>query len=354
MSQSSVRGRTALAQPSMLEKLLYMGSATIRAPLYLRDLVRRQSELEEKLASAQQTLAGSQEKLANLLEAAVRTNEASANANQALQQQVLERLNHLEYNALPIRYSRSAMFTEARDRILRVARLLKPQRAAGHSKVRLGSQHDGGYVCLDDFFGLDAAFSFGIEQNASWDSDAAVRGLIVHQFDHTVDGVYNPHPNFRFQKKKISAEAKDNEESIPSLLRQFGSGAPASVLLKIDIEYSEWPVFDATPADDLNQFSQIICEFHGLCDVLDDAHYHRMVRVLEKLDSRFGVVHVHGNNFSPYMFIGNVPFPPTMEVTLANRSRYQLEPTDEIFPTGLDNPCDASKPDHFLGRFQFA
>lgn len=46
-----------------------------------------------------------------------------------------------------------------------VMRLLQPQRALGADKIRLGNIGDGGYICLDDFAGIDTALSFGINDD---------------------------------------------------------------------------------------------------------------------------------------------------------------------------------------------
>ena len=39
---------------------------------------------------------------------------------------------------------------------------------------------DGGYVMLDDFAGVTAALSFGIDVNCSWDMQIAERGINVY------------------------------------------------------------------------------------------------------------------------------------------------------------------------------
>ncbi len=94
-------------------------------------------------------------------------------------------------------------FVMARE-VRSILRMLRPHRAIGHEKVRIGSSHDGGYICLEDFVGIDTAFSFGIEQNVDWDDDVANRGLTIYQFDHTVEA---PRPDDRrmiFEKKMIS------------------------------------------------------------------------------------------------------------------------------------------------------
>jgi hypothetical protein len=125
------------------------------------------------------------------------------------------------------------------------------------------------------------------------------------------------------------------------------------VLLKIDIEGSEWEVFDATPVEAFKKFDQIVCEFHYFGAIIEDSWYERAQRVLKKLDSVFGVVHVHANNHGPWIFPANVPFPHVLEVTFANRAQYRLEDSTEIFPTEFDSPNKPDWPDLFLGDFHF-
>ena len=74
---------------------------------------------------------------------------------------------------------------------------------------------------------------------------------------------------------------------------------------------------------------------------------------MEKLSTRFFVVHVHGNNYSPYAIISNVPFPEVLEVTLVNRNNLEASVSHEFFPSALDYPNTSSRPDLILGQFQF-
>lgn len=51
--------------------------------------------------------------------------------------------------------------------------------------------------------------------------------------------------------------------------------------------------------------------------------------------------------------VSNVSFPEGLEVSFANRNRYKLEISDEIFPTSLDQPNNPLLPDIFLGTFRY-
>jgi hypothetical protein len=243
---------------------------------------------------------------------------------------------------------------ETQDEIKNTLRLLRPYAAEGITKARFGSPHDGGYILLDDFRDVDTAFSFGVEQNASWDVDVAERGLTVYQFDHTVEAPIKDNARLIFARKKISPDAGLESESLFSLVKRHDRhNAKPNILLKIDIENDEWAVFDATPPEIVSRFSQIVGEFHYL-QGLSNVHWRQLfTRVLEKLSNSYAVVHVHANNMGGFSNVANVIFPNVLEVTFANRSIYSFADTAEIFPGPLDAPNDPSHPDLHLGSFHF-
>jgi hypothetical protein len=232
--------------------------------------------------------------------------------------------------------------------------LLRPYAVEGFSKARFGSPHDGGYILVDDFRDVDTGFSFGIEQNGSWDVDVAERGLTVYQFDHTVDAPITDNARLIFARKRISPEASAESESLSSLVKRHDRHSTRpNILLKIDIENNEWAVFDATSPEILNRFSQIVGEFHYLQGFSDAGWRQLFNRVLTKLSDAYAVVHVHANNVAGFSNVANVIFPNVLEITFVNRSIYRLLETDEIFPGALDAPNDPSRPDMHLGSFRF-
>lgn len=243
---------------------------------------------------------------------------------------------------------------ETHEQVKRILRLLRPYAANEFSKARFGCVNDGGYILLDDFRGVDTALSFGIEQNGSWDVEVAKRGLTVYQFDHTVDAPITDNDRLIFTKKKISAAAGPESESLVSLIKKHDRGnATPNILLKIDIECSEWEVFDATPPELLGRFTQIVGEFHYF-QGLSDPNWRRLfARVLKKLSDPYAIVHVHANNFAGFSNITNIMVPNVLELTFANRGLYSFDETTEIFPGPLDSPNDPNRPDMHLGSFRF-
>lgn len=249
--------------------------------------------------------------------------------------------------------SRHIVGTDAEQAaILGLLSYLTPQRAVGFGKIRVGRAGDGGYVMLDDFTDVSAVLSFGIETECSWDTAIAERGIDIDQYDHTVDGPPVANARFRFFKKMIAATPSDQSASLGSALAKLPSTA-GRVILKIDIEGSEWQVLDAATPEELARFSQIVGEFHGFANANDPAWRDMAGRVLAKLRSAFEIVHVHGNNWAPFNVIANVAIPDAFELTLVSRAIYECRETDEIFPTSLDQPNWDGRPDVFLGSMRF-
>lgn len=234
-----------------------------------------------------------------------------------------------------------------------LARHFSPRSVVGHRRIRVGRPHDGGYVMLDDFDGIGAAFSFGIGNDASWDVAIAQRGIPTYQFDHTIDASPSSHPQIHFFRHQIVGTPDEDGVTIGAVLARHGDDRDATSVLKMDIEGAEWPAFANAEPGKLRRFSQIVCEFHRFHRVGDAAWYGVAKRAMENLAADFEVIHVHANNASPFVLIGDVPFPQTLEATLANRARYQFIPCCDTFPTALDQANIPGTPDFYLGQFQF-
>jgi len=236
----------------------------------------------------------------------------------------------------------------------RILRRLRPHALVGVGKVRLGRSADGGYTCPDDFEGLDTAFSFGIKDDISWDLDVAGRGLTVHQFDHTVADPAPDDPRMVFQAKRIDRTSGSDTQALGDLIRQHDKGAERpNLLLKMDIENSEWDVFDATTEEDLSRLAWIVCELHYFQGLAERHHRGMVDRCLQKLGRHFAVVHVHSNVWGGYSSLANTVVSNVIEVTFVNRALYDVIWTHELFPGPLDQSCDPEQPDFHLGSFAF-
>lgn len=264
-----------------------------------------------------------------------------------------QRLDEIEMSVTRT-VTRVPLSCEFQRKVLSVVRFLAPERIEIHRKVRVGSAGDGGYVQVDDYKGISRALSFGVSDDDSWDLAMAELGVPVEQFDHSVESAPSTHPLLHFHRKMISTRRSADTATLSELVAQHSKRDIPDLILKIDIEGSEWDVFDAAAPQTLSTFSQILCEFHSLSCLQEPEFRIRAHRVLEKLADHFAPIHVHANNAGKICNVANVPLPDLLEVTFANRSRYSFAASDETFPTPLDAPNLPGVADIALGSFRFS
>lgn len=237
--------------------------------------------------------------------------------------------------------------------ILETLSLLEVQSVTS-GKVRIGGPNDGGYVMANDFERNSIAYSIGVGPQVQWDVEMAERGLVIHQYDHTVPGLPQEHPNFRYTPLGIAPDMTQADLiTLEEMLTRNGHKHKSNMLLKIDVEGAEWDVFDALDHALLAKFDQIVVEFHGLEYLGSDSFRERCNRVFRKLNFHHVPVHIHANNYSAVHLLENIPVPGVVELSYCLRSRFTFAPSEEIFPTELDQPCRAEVADIFLGRFKF-
>jgi hypothetical protein len=221
-------------------------------------------------------------------------------------------------------------------------------------KKRFGRNLDGGYVMLDDLAGIDAAYSFGISDDVTWDLAIAQLGIPVYQFDESVSHSPVPHSLFIFTRSHIASERSDSNslESIAGISNRFHH-AGKKLIFKMDIEGAEWEILDAIDENLLAQFDQIVCELHHLSRLSGHPFRVRVLRVLAKLNARHRLIHVHANNSAPVYRFPDFTFPDCLEVTYVLAQGRRFEPCAETFPGPLDYPCDPHAPEAHLGNFRF-
>lgn len=236
-------------------------------------------------------------------------------------------------------------------RALTCLRLVAPQRPTGKSKIRLGRANDGGYVMIDQ--GLDAipAYSLGIGDDVSWDLAMAQRGCTLFQYDGTIRDLPVSHKAFQFESLNLVGKDPtcEKEITLAGLLARNGHSQRRDLVLKIDIEDSEWSVFDSAPDEVLDCFSQIVVEFHCLNRLDYTPRYEQTVRCLKKLAQRHQPVHLHANNYGGIAFLGGVVIPETIEVTYLRKAGQNFERCTDLYPLDIDQPNKANTPDIFLG-----
>ncbi len=262
---------------------------------------------------------------------------------------------------------------------------LKPLSVA--NKIRLGKEKDGGYVVYKPSLKkVDALLTYGV----GWDVDFEVdffdltqKKVFMH--DHTMlpneNGVtgslygfdqeslrmhidhidewkeyleYLKKHGVVFYDEGISIRQEGKCNTLANHINKYGLHN-SRVLLKMDIEGAEYPILDSYEFyDHTDIIDQIIVEIHDVKDRLSD-----IARIVEKLGSRYEIVHIHENNCANSFIFhterGDISFPDVIELTLVKRDSIRPKDilvTETEYPIeGLDYPNDPDR--SYLGKLAF-
>lgn len=257
--------------------------------------------------------------------------------------------------------------------------------------IRLGRNQDGGYVVYGRILTeTDGLLSYGVGWDISFEEHfQRLTQKSVHMFDPTMRGNrfmidFSDLKNqvlrlklraaasylikvaiFWWKRKSfvardlhffpegIAATKKKNYDTLEAHINRYGLAGKNS-MLKIDIEGAEYSLFEEDLFyASLKHFNQLIIEWHHLETRLDD-----LKSVLARLQDRFVVIHVHGNNWGRTFQSGDGTdrkgkrdrIPDVIEMTLLRRDR--IHPRDictqpAAYPVeGLDYPNNSNQPDY--------
>jgi len=203
---------------------------------------------------------------------------------------------------------------------------------------RFGNPGDGGYLMLDQFQSNSILISVGIGNDVSFDFDLidTIGARAVLQIDHTI-GIEPPRidPRVIFIPKMMSSKDSFTSVTLEEMVRKLPADVP--LILKMDIEGSEWEVLEATSVDTLSRFDQICIEFHNFHETVKNGFDSRF-NALKKLNLVFDIVHVHANNWGKFELLANRAVPDVFEVTYVNKT---------LLPESLSrNLCSLDYPNH--------
>lgn len=123
----------------------------------------------------------------------------------------------------------------------------------------------------------------------------------------------------------------------------FPADGGCDVFLKMDIEGAEYRTLDGVlPYAD--RIAGAVVEFHAL-----DREWDRFVALMDALQGSLAVAHMHGNNYEPV--VAGTATPRVLEISFVNRRlvRGPLVPSTAAYPTpGLDMRCSTNEPEHVL------
>jgi hypothetical protein len=222
---------------------------------------------------------------------------------------------------------------------------LQPVALANCEFARFGEPHDGGYLmCANLLAEVRSGYSYGIAGYDGWGCDISRRHDVnVHQYD-CFDLTRPSCPGGRtvFHEECVAGRTftDDDGRRFDTIAQQFARNGDtdARVVMKIDVEGSEWASFLAAPEELLERIDQLAVEFHGV----DGERYLEVVRRLKRF---FVVAHRHFNNYACRQDLA--PFPAeAYEVLFVNRRIAEVDPAGRVqLPHPLDTPTAPDRPD---------
>lgn len=235
--------------------------------------------------------------------------------------------------------------------------------------VRVGGNHDGGYVVPAGLLDAEALVSMGLATNWNFEIEAHAHapGLQIHAYDHTVSLKTLQREYYSFLASALCGQSRWSDVAKRRRLIQtyrsfFGQHAThfqqriyshdepgsasiatvmqrvtkARVFVKMDIEGAEYRVLDALLAH-ADRLTGLAIEFHDTGPL-----WSSFEQIVQRWLPRFAIVHLHVNNFLP-PYDGR---PDVLELTLARRDLVQTSAPRASLPIALDRPNDPSQPDY--------
>ena len=221
---------------------------------------------------------------------------------------------------------------------------LNTKKVKGKTRKLFGNKKPTSYVMIDDFDGIKIAYSFGIAAPAfciAFDKELADRNIDVYMYDHTIDKIAYNNPKFHFHKIGITGKNKNKPmlKSLEEILKENGHLNEKDMILKVDVEYSEWESFVDFPEELLQNFRFLLFEFHFTNKNLDI-----YAKVLAKLSKYHQAFYVHCINCGDVIQIGDLRICQYLEVSYIIKEGYEFEIDDSIYPIPeLDTKCRGNK-----------
>ena len=245
------------------------------------------------------------------------------------------------------------MITKAkhRDFIDSFLKLIQPK-IINKNFIRLGSLYDGGYVVVDDFKNTDYLVSLGVDDDINFEKDILSRISGVDFYDNSIAELPENLKNSRFFNETIGKDHTTITQCISRIKSE------SDLILKMDIEGSEWNSLEEINSQSLNRFRQIIVELHDIHNILkikesdfDLLLYEKAKNVLEKILKTHLPVHAHINTYGSLRRIANQVVPDVVEITYIRKLEIKNNYTNVTRPQSeiLDMPNDK---DHLPILFQ--
>ena len=209
-------------------------------------------------------------------------------------------------------------------------------------KIRIGPNTDGGYILVNDISAHQTIISYGIGTEYRFEIEMAERGHDVYMFDHTIEAIQAENKKLHFFREGVAGrtDISQNLFSIKDHLHRHQIRGDR-LILKLDVEGSEFDALEAVPDDTLDRLEQIILEVHWLNNLDDLAFRDRFRKIFRRLNSVFTLYHVHANNCdgqNGLAIVSGIPVSAMLELSYVRSASVHRLPSQTLYPTALDYP----------------
>jgi hypothetical protein len=209
---------------------------------------------------------------------------------------------------------------------------------------RFGNANDGGYVmCANLMSAAQSGYSYGIAGEDAWGCDVTAQtGIPIHQYDcFDTRPPVCPGGLTMFHDECVGPEAATIEDRpFDSMVNQIAANGDSGkrLIVKMDVEGSEWRSLAAAPDHVLDAIDQLAVEFHRV----DQPHF---LETAARLNKFFVAANLHQNNYECRP--GYDPFPgPVFEVLFVNKRIAVADlAVRATFSSPLDAPNAPGRPD---------
>lgn len=214
---------------------------------------------------------------------------------------------------------------------------------SGIPLIRIGAEHDGGYLIPDDLEGIHTCLSPGVAASATFELDLEGRGIASLLADASVSEPPEGSRHMTFDRKFIGIENKSDTMTLDMWMKERVPLSAGDLILQMDIEGAEWTVLANVSDDALRRFRIIVIEFHGLESIAEPFARRVMNDVLGRLASQFVCVHLHPNNNERVVQVGKFSIPTCVEATFLRRDRVRTITSRSNFPHPSDRDNVSNK-----------
>jgi len=220
--------------------------------------------------------------------------------------------------------------------------------------IRLGADHDGGYLIPDDLDDIKLCLSPGVSDEASFEEDLLKRGIRSYLCDYSVDEPPVKLPDCVFKKKFLGVKDDEVFQTLETWMNNHQLiDVEDDLIMQMDIEGFEYPVLLSTPDSILRRFRIIVLEVHDLFNLFDPASFRIMEQTFAKLLNQFRVAHIHPNGYGKSVVVDGHEFPRIIEMTLIRKDRFDGDAGKITMPHPLDKSCIPDREDMVLPKFWY-